>query len=160
MINLISSDTLAQLTQAAKENLRLRKNLNFHTRNDAHCHRLLNALEPGTYIPPHRHQDTEKDETMIVVKGRFGVLIFDEAGTVTEQFTMAENGTNLGVTIPAGVFHSMVSLETGSVFFESKAGPYAALTDAEKASWAPNEGDIDSAAFLEKMTAFFSHHAT
>ena len=159
MINLISSDSLTQLSQAAKENTRLRKNLNFHTRNEAHCHRLLNALEPGTYIPPHRHQDMEKDETMIVLKGRLGVLIFDDVGTVIEQFIMAENGINLGVTIPAGVFHSMVALESGSVFFESKAGPYAALTDAEKASWAPSEGDADSAAFLEKMKTLFIAHA-
>jgi cupin fold WbuC family metalloprotein len=155
MINLIRSDTLAELSQAAKENPRLRKNLNFHTRNEAHCHRLLNALEPGTYIPPHRHQDTEKDETMIVLKGRFGVVIFAENGEVTEQFIMAENGNILGVTIPAGVFHSMVALESGSVFFESKAGPYAALTEAEKADWAPSEGDAACAVFLEKMSALF-----
>ena len=96
---------------------------------------------------------------MIVLKGRFGVLIFDELGAVTEQFIMAENGTYLGVTIPACVFHSMVSLESGSVFFESKAGPYAALTDAEKASWAPSEGDPDSAAFLEKMRVLFIDHS-
>ena len=157
-MNLIKSDTLAELSQAAKENPRLRKNLNFHTRNDAHCHRLLNALEPGTYIPPHRHQDAEKDETMIVLKGRFGVLIFDEIGEVTEQFIMAESGNILGVTIPAGVFHSMVALDSGSVFFESKAGPYAALTEVEKASWAPSESDTASAAFLEKMMAFFIEH--
>jgi hypothetical protein len=50
----------------------------------------------------------------------------------------------------------MVALESGSVFFESKAGPYAALTDAEKSSWAPSEGDAACAAFLEKMTAFFT----
>lgn len=159
MINLITNDTLSQLSQSAKENSRLRKNLNFHSRNEAHCHRLLNALEPGTYIPPHRHQDMEKDETIVILKGRFGVLIFDEVGAVTEQFIIAESGTNLGVTIPAGVFHSMVSLESGSVFFESKAGPYAALTDAEKASWAPSEGDPDSAAFLEKMRVLFIDHS-
>ena len=159
MINLITNDTLSQLSQSAKENSRLRKNLNFHSRNEAHCHRLLNALEPGTYIPPHRHQDMEKDETIVILKGRFGVLIFDEVGAVTEQFIIAESGTNLGVTIPAGVFHSMLSLESGSVFFESKAGPYAALTDAEKASWAPSEGDPDSAAFLEKMRVLFIDHS-
>lgn len=155
MINLIKSDTLADLSQAAKASPRLRKNLNFHTSNEAHCHRLLNALEPGTYVQPHCHQDLEKDETMIVLKGRFGVLIFDQYGEVTQDFVIAENGDNLGVTIPAGVFHSMLALESDSVFFESKAGPYAALTDAEKAHWAPSEGDAACAAYLEKMSAFF-----
>lgn len=155
MISLIRNDTLAELSQAAKASPRLRKNLNFHTRNDAHCHRLLNALEPGTYVQPHCHQDLEKDETMVVLKGSFGVLIFDQQGEVTQYFVMAENGEILGVTIPAGVFHSMLAFESGSVFFESKAGPYAALTDAEKASWAPSEGDVACAAYLEKMRAFF-----
>jgi cupin fold WbuC family metalloprotein len=156
MINLINRDILSALSHAAKESPRLRKNLNFHTRNEAHCHRLLNALEPGTYVQPHCHQDLEKDETMIVLKGRFGVLIFDESGEVIQQFVMAENDDNLGVTIPAGVFHSMLALESGSVFFESKAGPYAALTDAEKAHWAPSEGDVACAAYLEKMSALFT----
>jgi cupin fold WbuC family metalloprotein len=156
MINLIRSDTLAELSQAAKASPRLRKNLNFHARNEAHCHRLLNALEPGTYVQPHCHQELEKDETMIVLKGRFGVLIFDGHGEITQHFVMAENGEILGVTIPAGVFHSMLALESGSVFFESKAGPYAALTDAEKASWAPSEGDVDCAVYLEKMSALFT----
>ncbi|MES2048930.1 MAG: WbuC family cupin fold metalloprotein [Pseudomonadota bacterium] len=157
MINLIKNDSLAELSQAAKASPRLRKNLNFHSRNEAHCHRLLNALEPGTYVQPHCHQDPEKDETMIALKGRFGVLIFDQSGAVTQHFIMAANGDNLGVTIPAGVFHSMLALDSGSVFFESKAGPYVALTDAEKAHWAPSEGDTASSAYLEKLSAFFTH---
>ncbi len=155
MINLIRNDTLAELSQAAKTSPRLRKNLNFHTGNEAHCHRLLNALEPGTYVQPHCHQDLEKDETMIVLKGRFGVIIFDQHGEVIQHFIMAANDDNLGVTIPAGVFHSMLALESGSVFFESKAGPYAALTNAEKAHWAPNEGDPACVAYLEKLNALF-----
>lgn len=156
MINLLCNDTLAELSQAAKASPRLRKNLNFHTSNEEQCHRLLNALEPGTYVQPHCHQDPGKDETMVALKGRFGVLIFDERGEVTQHFVMAANGENLGVTIPAGVFHSMLALESGSVFFESKAGPYAALTDAEKAHWAPSEGDVSCAAYLEKMNALFT----
>lgn len=157
MINLIQSDTLTELSQAAKASPRLRKNVNFHTSNASSCHRLLNALEPGTYVQPHCHIDTEKDETIIALKGSFGILIFDWDGTVLEHVIMAANGANLGVTIPAGVFHSMVALESGSVFFESKAGPYAALTDAEKGLWAPAEGDAGCAAYLAKLTALFSY---
>jgi cupin fold WbuC family metalloprotein len=156
MINLITSNTLAELSLAAKANPRLRKNLNFHTCNDSQCHRLLNALEPGTYVQPHCHLDLEKDETMIALKGRFGVLIFDVDGEIIQQFIMAPNSDTLGVTIPAGVFHSMLALECDSVFFESKAGPYAALTDAEKAHWAPSEGDAACAGYVEKMSARFS----
>ncbi|MCU6435621.1 WbuC family cupin fold metalloprotein [Undibacterium sp. Jales W-56] len=158
MTNLITRQTLAELTQAAKDSPRLRKNLNFHTANDSACHRLLNALEPGTYIAPHRHLSVEKDETIIVMSGRFGVLLFDAQGSITETVVLSnsqENQDSLGITIPAGVFHSMVALESGSVFFESKAGPYAAFTEEEKAHWAPLEGDPACAAYLHHMMAQF-----
>ncbi|AZN35016.1 WbuC family cupin fold metalloprotein [Iodobacter ciconiae] len=155
MISVINSDTLSDLSAAAKTSPRLRKNQNFHASNESACHRLLNALEPGTYVQPHRHLDAEKDETMIALSGRFGVLIFDEAGEITEQAVLAADG-NLGINIPAGTFHSMVALESGSVFFESKAGPYVPLGDSEKASWAPAEGEPGCEAYLAKMVAYFN----
>ncbi|MBX9901618.1 MAG: WbuC family cupin fold metalloprotein [Burkholderiaceae bacterium] len=152
---LITSTSLDALSEQAKASPRLRKNFNFHSSNEAACHRLLNALEPGTYIQPHRHLGIEKDETMIVVRGRFGVLIFDDEGGVLQQFVLGAEEGNYGVTIPLGRFHSMVALESGSVFFESKAGPYAPITAEEKASWAPSEGEATCASFLEKMRAYF-----
>ncbi|STQ91893.1 WbuC family cupin fold metalloprotein [Iodobacter fluviatilis] len=155
MMSLINKGTLADLSAAAKDSPRLRKNLNFHASNESACHRLLNALEPGTYVQPHRHSDVEKDETMIVLSGRFGVLIFDETGKITSQAVLAADG-HLGINIPAGAFHSMVALESGSVFFESKAGPYVPLSDSEKASWAPAEGEPGSEAYLTKMVACFN----
>lgn len=156
MIKLIDTQSLAELTQAARLSPRLRKNLNFHASNEARCHRLLNALEPGTYIQPHRHLDPEKDESMIVLSGRFGVLIFDEQGNITQQLILAADSGNLGICIPAGVFHNMLALESGSVFFESKAGPYAALSAAEKAAWAPAEGESGWQQYLESLQARFA----
>ena len=152
---LITSTSLDALSEQAKASPRLRKNFNFHSSNEAACHRLLNALEPGTYIQPHRHLGIEKDETMVVVRGRFGVLIFDDEGGVLQQFVLGAEEGNYGVTIPLGCFHSMVALESGSVFFESKAGPYTPITAEEKASWAPSEGDAACADYLEKMRAYF-----
>lgn len=156
MITVIDTLSLAELSQAARLSPRLRKNMNFHASNEAHCHRLLNALEPGTYIQPHRHLDPEKDESMILIRGRFGILIFDQEGAIAQQLILGADSGNLGITIPAGVFHSMLALESGSVFFESKAGPYAALGDAEKASWAPAEGENGWLEYLETMQARFA----
>lgn len=155
MFNTINHATLSALSQQAAASPRLRKNLNLHASNEARCHRLLNALEPGTYIQPHCHLDPEKDETMIALSGRFGILIFDANGSVIEQIVLEAGQGNMGLTIPCGVFHSMVALVPGSVFFESKAGPYVAVADAEKATWAPAEGDPECAAYLEKMLARF-----
>jgi cupin fold WbuC family metalloprotein len=156
MLNLISKQTLTALSNEAKSSPRLRKNLNFHQSNDAQCHRLLNALEPGTYVQPHCHLSTEKEETLLVVSGRIGVLIFNEAGDVLETYVLSPVENNFGVTIPVGVFHSMVALESNSVFFEAKAGPYTAITQAEKATWAPSEGDDDVERYLGKMLSMFS----
>ena len=156
MVSLINSDTLADLSAAARQSPRLRKNFNFHASDDALCHRLLNALEPGTYVRPHRHLNSEKEETMIALSGRFGILIFDEAGKVIQEVLMAAGEDCPGINIPAGVFHSIVSLESGSVFFESKSGPYVAIAEAEKAGWAPAEGEAGCAAYLADMIARFN----
>lgn len=155
MIKLIKQETLSELSQQAAQSPRLRKNLNLHPSDGSRSHRLLNALEPGTYIQPHCHLDPEKDETMIALSGSFGILIFDANGTVIEQIVMAAAQDNLGITIPSGVFHSMVALESGSVFFESKAGPYVAVATEEKASWAPAEGDAACSTYLAQMRARF-----
>ncbi len=155
MLQRISQHTLSDLSEQAKTSPRLRKNLNFHAHNEAACHRLLNALEPGTYVQPHCHLSPDKEETLIVLAGRIGVLIFHADGSVAEHFVLSPNENDFGVTIPSTVFHSMVALESGSVFFEAKAGPYVPIADAEKASWAPAETDPGSNEYLKEMLAFF-----
>jgi cupin fold WbuC family metalloprotein len=154
-IKLISQVDLTTLVEEAKNSPRLRKNLNFHPSNEAQCHRLLNALEPGSYVQPHCHLDAEKDETLLVVSGRFGVLIFNKNGSVAEAIELSPQCENFGITIPTGVFHSMLALESGSVFFEAKAGPYVAIRAEERATWAPAEGDIACANYYEEMLANF-----
>jgi cupin fold WbuC family metalloprotein len=155
MFKLITNDSLAQLSERAKNNPRLRQNLNFHPQNESSCHRLLNALEPGTYVPPHRHLGAEKDETILIVKGRCGVLLFDEQGEVIQQLILDANAGVFGLTIPLNQFHSLLALESGTVFFESKAGPYAALSAEEKASWAPAEGEAGWQDYRDTMLRHF-----
>ena len=157
MVKLIGQNTLRELSKEAAAQPRLRKNLNFHANNEAQCHRLLNALEPGTYVQPHCHLDPNKEETLVVLSGRFGVLIFDAQGQVQQHLVLAPNSEHFGITIPVGVFHSMVALESGSVFFEAKAGPYVPIAAEEKAHWAPAEGEITCAEYLEFMLSYFSH---
>ena len=150
-ICLISQELLNEISGEAKAASRLRKNLNFHQRDESLCHRFLNAMEPDSYIPPHRHLDPEKDETMILLRGRLGVVFFDERGKVVQAAILSPGGDAVGVNIPHGEFHTLVSLESGTVFFESKAGPYRALTDEERAPWAPGEGSDESAAYLAEL---------
>nr|WP_320131301.1 WbuC family cupin fold metalloprotein [uncultured Holophaga sp.] len=151
----ITPEVLTCLIQEARQSPRLRRNLNLHQGNEARCHRLLNAVEPGSYIRPHRHLDPEKGESVALVAGRLGVLIFDETGGVSELIPMDRAGGSLVVDLVPGTYHAMVALEPGSVFFEAKAGPYLPLGADEIAPWAPAEGTPEAAVYLEGMVARF-----
>ena len=80
----ITRDLLAEVSAEARESPRLRKNRNFHAMEDP-VHRLVNALEPATYIRPHRHLDPAKCETAIALAGSIGVLVFDDAGELVDK---------------------------------------------------------------------------
>jgi cupin fold WbuC family metalloprotein len=152
---LIDQPLLLEVARQAAAAPRQRKNYNFHTSETEPSNRLLNAMEPASYIPPHRHLDPSKDETIVAVRGKFGVVFFDEAGHVTGQAVLEPGGT-VGVNLPHGVFHSLLALESGSVFFESKAGPYAPLTAEEKAAWAPQENEAGAAEYYASLVRLFS----
>ena len=154
-MHIIDRKLLDRLSTEARENPRLRKNWNIHQSDDFCCHRLLNAIEPGSYIRPHRHLDPTKNETFLIVRGRLGVILFDEAGLVAKKILLAADGDTLAVDIPHGIFHTAVSLATGTIFFEAKAGPYLPLADGEKAGWAPEDGTPDAASYLAGLAALF-----
>ncbi|HEY5514427.1 MAG TPA: WbuC family cupin fold metalloprotein, partial [Geomonas sp.] len=82
-MKIIGQADLDAVSAAARTAPRLRKNHNLHDSDAAACHRLFNAIEPGSYIRPHRHLDPDKDETFVLVRGSLGIVIFDEAGQVT-----------------------------------------------------------------------------
>ena len=155
-VQIINRDLLEKISSLAKDSPRRRRNHNFHETESDACHRLLNAIEPDSYIQPHCHREVTKDETLIVVCGRLGVIFFDEHGAVTVALTLAPASGSVGVNIPHGVYHTLVALESGSVFFEAKAGPFAPLTPEEKASWAPVEGDAQAAVYLKEIIQRFA----
>ena len=146
---------LDQLSAQARENPRLRKNFNLHPADDFCCHRLFNAVEPGSYIRPHRHLDPAKDESFVIIRGRLGIIMFDDSGKVMKTVLLSAGGENIAADLPHGTFHTAVSLEPGSIFFEAKAGPYLPLTDREKAHWAPQDGTPEVAAYLELLHSLF-----
>jgi cupin fold WbuC family metalloprotein len=177
MIRLIDDALLDEVIAEARAAPRGRKNRNFHTDDAQPGHRLLNAIEPGSYIMPHRHLDPNKSETMVVLRGTLGLVTFDDAGAVTQtarvspaasnqsgcasdeadlrRRVVSGRGTPIGMDIDYGTWHSVFALEPGTVFLEAKAGPYVPLTAAEKAPWAPAEGDAKAAAYLAGLVARF-----
>ncbi|MDD5329230.1 MAG: WbuC family cupin fold metalloprotein [Sulfuricella sp.] len=155
MPQFIDRALLDHVSAQARTSPRRRKNHNFHAAESDASHRLLNAVEPDSYIQPHCHADAAKDETIVALHGRFGIVFFDATGTVTETAVIEPNGDAVAVNIPHGVFHGIVALAPGSVFFEAKAGPYQPLEAEEKAAFAPAEGEPGAAAYLEFLRTLF-----
>lgn len=151
----VDSQLLDQVIEKAKTSPRLRMNHNFHPSNESACHRLLNAIEPGSYIRPHCHLDHEKDETFVLLRGKLGIICFDNQGVITETALLTAGTDQAVATIPHGIFHTAVSLLPGTIFFEAKAGPYAPFSEAEKARWAPDDTTPEASAYLQQLCAIF-----
>lgn len=154
-MQIVSSELLDQISTEAGNSPRLRKNHNLHLSNSSRCHRLLNAVEPASYIRPHRHIDPEKDEGFVLMRGRLGIIIFADDGSVAETVLLSQVTGNLAADILHGVYHTAVSLETGTVFYEAKAGPYLPLAEDEKAAWAPEDSDSLAKEYLEQLRGLF-----
>lgn len=151
----IDQALLDQTCRTAAASERQRKNANFHPADDFPAHRLINAMQPGSYVRPHRHNDPNKDESIVVLQGRFGYLSFDDAGNVLEMLTLAAGGPVYGVDIPHGTAHTLLALEPNSVFFEAKAGPFVPLSQDEIAAWSPVEGSAEAMALWQIWRARF-----
>ncbi|MFA7402775.1 MAG: WbuC family cupin fold metalloprotein [Pelobacteraceae bacterium] len=154
-MEVITRDLIAQVSAEATHNPRLRKNYNIHPSLESRCHRLLNAIEPGSYIRPHCHLDPEKDEAFILMSGTLGVVTFSADGEVVEKVLLSHDSGNLAADIPHGVYHTALSLESGTVFYEIKAGPYRKLNEEEIGAWAPEESDPQVRAFLMSLQHLF-----
>lgn len=154
-MDLISKSLLDSTTTAARAAPRQRMNHNFHATPDHPCNRLLNAIEPGSYVRPHCHAAPEKDETMLILRGALGLITFDAQGAIVHALRLAAGEQNFGVTLAAGEWHTVISLTPGTVFFEAKAGPYLPLAASEFAAWAPQEGTPEAASLLLRWRALF-----
>jgi cupin fold WbuC family metalloprotein len=126
---LIDDHLLDEVTERAKASERLRMNFNLHDSLQSGAQRLLNALEPGTVLPVHRHRQTA--ETYILLRGRLKVFFHDSDGRVSESFLLDPLEGQYGVHIPAGQWHSLEVLQSGSVIFEVKDGPYEPLGEGD-----------------------------
>ena len=121
-MKLIDIQLLDDVSRQAQKSDRLRKNYNFHQSLDDKCHRFLNAVEPGTKVEIHRHPT--KDESFVLLRGRVRVNIYNDDGTVIESVVLCPEEGLYGVDIQKNVWHNVECLESGSVFFECKEGPF------------------------------------
>ena len=126
---ILSNAILDKVTDEAKASPRLRMNYNLHEGFDDSVQRMFNALEPGTIIPIARHPYSS--ETLIMLRGRLRVLIYNDDKNIIEDVVIEANSNNIGYHIPKGTWHQVESLEYGTVCFETREGPYAPVEECD-----------------------------
>ena len=119
---LLDTQLLDTITEQAKESPRLRMNYNLHDSLEAKAQRLFNALEPGTVLPIHRHRHTA--ETYILVRGKMKVEFYNQNKELTDTEILDPAEGKYGLHVPAGQWHTVIPLESGTMVFEVKDGPY------------------------------------
>lgn len=125
----IDQTLLDKLTVEAKLSPRLRMNYDLRNSAEDQSQRMLNALEPGTVLPIHRHRKTS--ETVVILRGRIRWIFYDDQGKVTETTELRSDGELRMLVVEKGRWHSLECLESGSVLFESKDGAYEPLQDCD-----------------------------
>lgn len=147
----INDKLVNEVSGQAKESPRKRKNYNFHKNSSDRLQRMLNAMEPVTYTRPHKHENPDKNEAFIILRGKIAAVQYDDKGQVTDFAILSPSGETKGVEIPPKTWHSFISLEEGSCLYEVKDGPYDPKTDKVFAPWAPEEGDVSAQEFNRQV---------
>jgi cupin fold WbuC family metalloprotein len=125
-IMIITQALLDKLTEQAKASPRLRMNMDLRNSANDQSQRMLNAIEPGSELPIHRHQKTS--ETVVCLRGRLVWEFYDELERIcTETIELTPNGPIVALNVPAGQWHTVRALESGTVLLECKDGPYEPL---------------------------------
>lgn len=154
-MKVFSSQYFTGLLNVAGKSPRSRAHANVHDSYGDRCQRFFNAIKADSYIRPHRHSLDPKEECLIAIRGLFGLVIFNDRGLIesitlfggekySESLSIAS-----GIELPAGLWHTIVSLVDESILFEVKSGPFNPSLAKELAPWAVEEGNANSEAYLE-----------
>lgn len=149
-VEYVTRELIDRLSAAARDAPRGRLNHNFHDLSDGY-QRLLNVVQPASYIRPHRHADPAKAESFVVLQGEIAFFAFDDRGELRAARRLGPGREALAVDIEPGVWHCFAALEPDTVVFEGKNGPYDPATDKEFPDWAPAEGDSGSVVYLQHL---------
>jgi len=155
IIRRLGATFLDDLVVQAAASPRLRQHANLHASYEEPCQRLFNAIGVESYIRPHRHLADPKVETLLAVRGRMTLVLFDERGRVMQSVPfgagLSDEGCDVGVELSPGVWHTVLADLPGSVLFEVKAGPFDSNLAKELAPWAPAEGAAEVAEYLHEL---------
>lgn len=154
-MKIFDAQYLDDLTNQAKVSPRLRQHRNVHQSYQEASQRLFNAIEPGSYIRPHRHASDPREELLIAVRGVMATVTFDDQGAVTNvlRFGSEKHGDEMaaGAEVSSSTWHTVIALEPGCVLLEVKAGPFDPNRPKDLAPWAPEEGCDAASVYLEHL---------
>ena len=147
----LSNDALQTTVRASCDSPRRRMIQPFHRSEQDTLHRMFNAVQPDSYVRPHRHLNPPKAEAWIVLRGAVVFFTFEEDGAIRDCIELRASGPAFGVDVVPGVFHTFLATEPDTVFYEVKTGPYSASDDKTFASFAPAEGRPEASRYLEHL---------
>lgn len=149
----ISRELLSKVITQAQQNVRKRQHHNFHKNYDEPVQRLINACGPDSYFRPHRHIDSGKLEILLVLKGSFVVVFFDDAGNILDHTFLNNTNGDFGVEIQPEDWHSIIVLEEDTVIYEIKEGPFDENKSKIFADWSPTDDSKEAKLFIKETLA-------
>ncbi len=148
----INEELFSRVIQESKISPRKRKNYNFHTEAADTMQRMLNVLQKGSYVHPHKHENPDKREVFILLKGKILVVEFTDAGEIMRHCLLDVEKGEYGVELAPCIYHAIYALEADSIVYELKDGPYDVSDDKNFAPWAPSEDESELAKeFINKI---------
>jgi cupin fold WbuC family metalloprotein len=160
-MKIFNTTYLNSLTEQAKLSSRQRQHRNIHLSYEEPCQRLFNAIEPSSYIRPHRHAGVDQNELLFAVRGLMAFITFDDKGAVSsvQHFGSELYGGNVavGIEVAPYTWHTVITLVDGSVLLEVKAGPFNPAQPKDMAHWAPVEGAPAALHYLKYLHDAAAH---
>lgn len=145
----LTPEKMEQGRTASRQSPRLRMILPVQRTQEAGVQRLLNFLQPGTYIRPHQHPLPHATESLCLIAGHLEIIIFSQDGDIKERHHLTSNAPL--IDLEPGIWHGIVVHQPDSIIFEVKQGPYNPETDKEFAPWAPPEDSPEAQAYLARL---------
>ena len=144
----IDARLIDSVINKARNSARKRINFNFHEAADDPLQRMLNAMHPGTYLQPHKHENPDKREVFLALTGRFVVVQFKDDGSISDHMILDPSKKEFAAEVNARTYHCIICLEPDSIIYELKDGPYDPADDKNFADWAPTEGEAGCSEYL------------